>query len=419
MIELLLIFFLCLLIAASAFFSASETSLFSLSPLVLRSYRQSTDLKEKLIAHLMDHPRDCLVTILMLNMFANILIQNTVSSIFDEFPNWTIKVGVPLVLTVVFGEVLPKSIAMPNNTRIALRTAPLVSKLMRFFKPIRPGITALASACSRMLCFFLHEEEEISLEELRHIVKTSLESGILNAEEAELIEGALDLKVATIKELMRPRDEMLFYDIQDPLPELIHLFVQQQCTRIPVCEGQLDSLKGILSTKRYFFHQEKIHRSEDLIPILKKPYYVPASMRAWALLQDLRQRGEEMAIVVDEYGSISGLITQEDLIERVVGEIADRRDEKSLYTRSGSDVIIASGKLELNEFEDLFGIRLKSKEHVVTLGGWIIEQLGDIPVAGTKYATDDFLFYILAADPNRIRRIYVRKIRQPKRGFTK
>lgn len=363
----------------------------------------------------MDHPRDCLITILILNMLANILIQNTVSSIFDEFPNWTLKVGVPLVLTVIFGEVLPKSIAMPNSARLSLRVAPVISGLMRFFKPIRPGLSALASASSRMVCFFLHEEEEVSLEELRHIVKTSFKSGVLNAEEAELIEGALDLKAATIKELMRPRDEVLFYDIQDSLPELLNLFVNQQCTRVPVCDGQLDHLKGILSTTRYFFHQEKIHRPEDLIPILKKPYYVPASMRAWALLQDLRQMAEEMAIVVDEYGSISGLITQEDLIERVVGEIADRRDSKSLYTRSGSDVIIASGKLELSEFEDLFGVRLKSKENVVTLGGWIIEQLGDIPAAGTKYATDDFLFYILAADPNRIRRIYVRRIRTLKK----
>jgi len=147
-----------------------------------------------------------------------------------------------------------------------------------------------------------------------------------------------------------------------------------------------------------------------LLPILKKPYYVPETTKCWALLQNLRERGESLALVVDEYGSISGLITQEDLIEAVVGEISDKRDTKSLYTRSGPDVIIASGKLELVDFEEIFHIPLKSKENVVTLGGWLIEQLGDIPVAGTKYATDQFLFYVLAADPNRIRRIYVRKL---------
>ena len=105
------------------------------------------------------------------------------------------------------------------------------------------------------------------------------------------------------------------------------------------------------------------------------------------------------------------MISQEDLVEAVVGEISDRRDTKSLYTRSTEDVIIASGKLELSEFKDIFGIPLKTKENIDTLGGWLIEQLGDIPLPGTKYANDDFLFYVLAADPNRIRRIYVRRLR--------
>jgi CBS domain containing-hemolysin-like protein len=131
-------------------------------------------------------------------------------------------------------------------------------------------------------------------------------------------------------------------------------------------------------------------------------------------LRNLRERGESLAIVVDEYGSISGLITQEDLMESVVGEILDKRDEKSLYTRSGEDAIIASGKLELTEFKEIFGVSLKSKEHVFTLGGWLIEQLGDIPSIGTKYADDRFLFYILEAAPNRIRRVYVRKLKPKK-----
>ena len=363
----------------------------------------------------MDHPRNVLVTILILNVVSNLLIQNTVSSIFERFPNWTLKVGVPLVLVLLFGEVIPKSIALPNNARIAARTAPIIGYLMRIIKPLRLFLNSVAGFVSRSLFFFLHEEEEASVDELRHVVKTSMKNGVLTAQESELIEGALDLKEAGVKEIMRPRDEVLFYDIHEPLSQLLHLFVDQQCTRIPVCDGQLDRLLGILSTRRFFFHQDKIQTGADLEAILKKPYFVPESTHGWALLQTLRDIGENMAIVVDEYGSVSGLITQEDLIETVVGEIADRRDEKSLYTRSGSDVIIASGKLELSEFEDIFGVRLVSKENAVTLGGYLIEQLGDIPAAGTKYANDDFLFYVLAADPNRIRRIYVRRIRSLKK----
>jgi CBS domain containing-hemolysin-like protein len=407
---ILLFLFLLFLILISAFLSGSETALFSLSPLSLRIYHSSANLKQRIVAHLMERPRDLLVTILILNVLANILIQNTVSTVFDQFPNWSLKVGVPFALTLIFGEVLPKSIALPYNSVIAPRVVTPISFLMRLLTPVRKLFTSIASFSSRMIFFFLREEKAPSANELRHIVKISIESGVLSSSEADLINGALDLKEATVKELMRPRDEMLFYNLDDPLSTLNSLFVFQHLSRIPVCKGDIDHLLGILSSDQFFLHQETILESRDLIKILKKAYFVPESTRGWSLLQILREHDESMAIVVDEYGSISGLITQEDLIETIVGEISDLRSENSFFTRSGPDVIIASGKLELSQFEEIYGIPLQS-ENAVTLGGWLIEQLGDIPAAGVNYATDDFLFYVLAADPNRIRRIYVRRIK--------
>ena len=247
------------------------------------------------------------------------------------------------------------------------------------------------------------------------MLKSSEESGILLPQECDLINGSLDLQRSLVKERMRPREEILYYDIQDPLSQLTHLLVDLETTRVPVCDGDLEKLLGILSARRFFFHREQIEKGEDLRAVLKKPYFAPEGTRASTLLKNLRERGESLAIVVDEYGSISGLVTQEDLVEVVVGEITDRRDSKSLYTRSSEDVIIASGKLELSEFKEIFGIPLKSRENIVTLGGWLIEQLGDIPAMGAKYATDQFLFYVLAADPNRIRRIYVRRLKPAKK----
>lgn len=401
---------LFLLICSSAFLSGSETALFSLSPLSLRLYKSSPNLKQRIIAHLMERPRDLLVTILILNVLSNILVQNTVSTVFDHVPNWSLKVGVPFALTLIFGEVLPKSMALPYNSVIAPRVVTPISFLMRLLTPIRKFFNSIASFSSRVLFFFLREEKAPSTQEFRHIVKISTDRGVLSSSEAELISGALDLKEATVKEVMRPRDEILFYNLEDPLSTLNTLFVNQQLTRIPICKGNIDHLIGILSSDQFFLHQESIFQGEDLIKIVKKPYFVPESTRGWTLLQNLREQDEGMAIVVDEYGSISGLITQENLIEIIVGEISDFRNEKSLYTRSSSDVIIASGKLELSEFKGIFGIELCS-ENVVTLGGWLIEQIGDIPAAGANYATDDFLFYVLAADPNRVRRIYVRRIK--------
>ena len=230
------------------------------------------------------------------------------------------------------------------------------------------------------------------------------------SQESGLIRGVLDLQHSLVRERMRPREEILFYSIRDPLDRLIQLFTELETTRVPVCDENLDHLLGILSVRRFFFHQSRIQTPEDILLILKKPYYAPETMKAWALLSDLRERAEDLAIVVDEYGAISGLIAQEDLIEGVVGEISDRRDEKHLYTRSSDDVVIASGKLELSTFREIFGISLKAKGQVLTLGGWLIEQLGDIPLAGTKYTNDQFLFYVLAADPNRVNQVYVRKL---------
>ncbi|HSX10844.1 MAG TPA: hemolysin family protein [Chlamydiales bacterium] len=407
-----MILFLFFLILMSAFLSGSETALFSLSPLAVKSYRNAADSRLVMIGRLMERPREVLVTILILNILANILIQNTVSTIFDPFPGWALKIFVPLALTLIFGEVLPKALAMPNSASIAYRVAPWIRWATRILSPIRKPLTKATSLISRLCFFFLREEKEISAEELRHVLKTSEERGILMPIESELIGGTLDLQNTVVREHMRPREEILSYDIQEPLSKLTHLFIDQETTRIPVYDGNLENLKGIISAKQYFFHRDQIKTPTDLLPILRNPYYVPESTRAWTLLRNMRERKENLAVVVDEYGSISGLIAQEDLIEAVIGEIVDRRDGRSLYTRSSEDVIIASGKLELSEFKELFGIPLRSKEGIVTLGGWLIEQLGDIPPTGTKYATDQFLFYVLAAEPNRIKRIYVRRLKK-------
>jgi putative hemolysin len=407
----LFVVFLSLLLLLSASLSASETALFSLSPLTIKSFRKTQDPRLFLIARLMEHPRIVLVTILMLNILANILVQNTVSTLFDHFPGWALKVFVPLALTLVFGELLPKSIALPFNTTIAYHVAPVIDRVAFCLRFIREPLTKITSWISRPLFIFMREAKEISHDELRHVLKTSEEVGVLLKEECELIGGALELQKSLVREHMRPRDEIHFYDIRQPLSQLIHLFVDLEISRVPICEGDLENLLGVFTAPLYFFHREQLHHPKDILPFLKKPFYVPETTNGWAHLRNMRERGESLSMVVDEYGSISGLITQEDLIEAVVGEITDRRESESLYTRSSPDVIIASGKLELYEFREIFGIPLISSGNIVTLGGWLIEQLEEIPATGTKYATDDFLFYVLAADPNRIRRLYVRKLK--------
>ncbi|MCB1085389.1 MAG: HlyC/CorC family transporter, partial [Chlamydiia bacterium] len=151
------------------------------------------------------------------------------------------------------------------------------------------------------------------------------------------------------------------------------------------------------------------------IPFLRKAHFVPETMVSRTLLEHFYAIEETMVMVVDEYGSISGLITLEDLVEAVIGQIVDRRDEKSHYTRASEHIIIASGKLELIEFEEIFDIHLESPNNMATIGGWLTEALGDIPKSGTKFESRGFLFHILSSDLNRVRRVYIRRMKPLKR----
>ncbi|MBS0648354.1 MAG: HlyC/CorC family transporter [Verrucomicrobia bacterium] len=407
-----LILILAVLLFFSGLFSASETALFSLSSLKVKTYKQDKDPRKQLIAQLLSSPRDLLVTIIMLNVAVNIFIQNVFASLFGGMSSWVINVGVPLALTLIVGEVLPKSLGLVSNDKISYRMAPIIQFLQTLLLPIRRVLVTITSHISRVLFFFLRKEQEISIDELQHALRTSRKYGVLHEDEAELVRGYLALQESTVKERMRPREEVLYFDLDEPLSKLMHLFVDQECSRIPVCNKGLDQIIGVVTSRLFFLHRESIHTMEDLKTIFEKPFFVPETVPAKTLLRQFYDRQESFAIVVDEYGSVSGIVALEDLVEMVIGEIVDRRDEKNLYTLSGEDVIIASGKMELAELEKLFDVSLTTENHMVTIGGYLTEKMGDIPKSGSKYMTDDFLFHVLAAEPTRVRRVYIRRLRK-------
>ncbi len=410
MTELLLVISLIVLTLAAGLSSASEISLFSLSAQRIKNYRTDPDPRKRLISNLVLRPRELFVTLFMVNITVNILLQNSASALFGDASGWVLKVGVPLGISLLFGDILPKYIALNNNASMAYKVAPGVSQLEQFLAPIRRLILAITVPVSQVMFFFLRREEDISREEMHHVLKTSQETGVLDHDEAKLVDGYLDLQDSQVKEWMRPRDEVLYYDINTPLDILTHAFVDQECSRIPVCDHTLQNVLGIMSAEQFLLHRKAIEHPEDLRAFVRKPFFVPDTTPARKLMRQFGQRIEVMAMVVDEYGTVVGLITREDLVEVVVGNIVDRRDTHNKYTRAGLDVIIASGKLELSELEDIFGIPIHSPLNMVTLGGWLCEMIGDIPKSGTKYETTDFLFQVLAADPNRIRRVYVRRL---------
>jgi CBS domain containing-hemolysin-like protein len=403
------ILLIILLTLSSGYFSSSETALFSLSSMKVRSYQTSSNPRKQLIAELLRKPRDLLVTVFMLNTLVNILLQNVASHMYGESAGWDLKVGVPFVITLVFGEIIPKYIGLHNNAALSYLVAPSIHFFQVWIEPIRKWTVAITNPISRFMFFFLKKEKNISRDELKHALETSEERGILSHEESELMWGYLKLHSVLVKELMNPREDILFYSTDEPLTKLTYLFIDQECSRVPVCEGNLDNVLGMISARQFFLCQNELNSSEDLKKHLSKPFYIPETTSARILLSRFDERGKVIALAVDEYGTISGIISREDLTEVVVGEIADRRDQKVLFTRAGKNEIIASGKLELHEFNQIFNSDLTSSAHMVTIGGWLTEQLGTIPKSGTHHRAKGFLFQVLAADPNRIKRLYIRK----------
>lgn len=406
----LLILLLLIFLLLSGFFSASETSLFSLSQMQLRAYATDPNPKKRLVARLIQRPQNLLVTILMGNVAVNILVQNIASSLFEKGEGWGLKVGVPLLLTLIFGELLPKNFALAHNEAFATRIAPPLTLFHRLLAPIRVTITRFTNRLSRIMFALLHKEPDLTKEELLHALRSSQEAGILSVQEANLLRGTIHLQEIRVKKCMRPREEAIIYDLGDPLTKLLACFAEQQCTRVPICEGGLDNLLGILTAYDYLLIRDQIDRAEELKPFLKPAYFVPEGMEGKILLKRFDERDEDLAVVVDEYGMVSGLISREDLVEVVVGEIADPRDEKSHFTKASEGVIIASGRLELAELNSLFDTELSSPHHAVTVGGLLTEALGEIPQAGKRLVTPEFLFHVLASDPNRVRRVYIRHL---------
>lgn len=416
MILALSITLLIFCVSCSAFFSASEASLFSLSSHQLRSFSKSKKRKENLAAKVMQNPSDLLVTLLVMNIFINILLQNVTAEIFPGSLGIIAAIIIPLFLTLFFGEVVPKAISLIKNKSVASFVSPVVYRIVKRIKPVTKFIVKITSVISRFFFFFLKRHQAASKTELLHALQASHEKGQIHDTETQLIEGFLHLGEMTLDKVMAPREDILFFDIRKSLKELERLFSSKQCSKIPVCDGDLDHLLGVLTIDGYFAIRSKVKNAEDIRSYLREPFFVPETLKCSMLLEEPRMKREKMALVVDEYGTCVGLLTDEDLAEIVVGNIFDLREkEKPLYSISSDGVIVTSGRLEIAKLEEILEIKLDLKGiESVTVGGYIIELIGDIPKTGQEVQVKDLLFHVLSASDKRVKRLYIRKSKRLK-----
>lgn len=405
---------LLFLVLASGYFSGAEVALFSLPNLKVQTFSVSSNPRQKKVAELLSSPRDLLVTIFILNTLVNILIQNVASHIFRGSAGWTLKVGFPLVITLLLGEIIPKYVGLHSNITISQLVAPSIGFIQNIMAPLRRWTIAITAPISRILFFFLRKEPGITKEEIEHALNTAHKQKILNDQEIELIEGYLNLQDADVKDLMRPKDEILYYDINAPLSKLTHLFADEKCNRLPICDKHLDNILGILSANAYFVGLPRFSKAKDVLKATEKAFFIPEQTPARLLIKRFFRENEQFALVVDEYGNLTGLITLEDLVEVVIGSVSDSRDQKALYTRAGKNEIIANGRMELEELNELFNTDIQS-DNVFTVGGWLVEQFDGFPSTGTKFEKEDLLFQVIAVSPRRIERVLIQKKNPNKR----
>ncbi|ODS32883.1 MAG: hypothetical protein SCARUB_01989 [Candidatus Scalindua rubra] len=397
-----MLFLLCF----SAFFSASETAFFSLTREEIKRFSKSYSKPERLIKTLLKTPKNLLTTILLGNMLANIGFYCVSYSIVQEVVASSTYGGVwkagmvcvfSLLAIIIMGEVIPKNIAVKIPGQYSKWAAVPICVLDRIFLPFRIPLTAIINALNRIFGRSEGEERCVTIDELKMLVEFSEKQGIVDRTERSMIHGVLDFKRVQVKEIMLPRVDMCLYDIADPVEGFVKLARETKHTKFPVYEDTTDNVIGIIHAKDVFLRPHVQLRN-----ILKPVHFVPESKRIESLLRQFRREGSQMAIVVDEYGGTAGLITLEDIIEEIVGEIQDEYEKpKETVKKVGGNKYILSGDVSIRDWSDTFGVEIEPMG-IDTIGGFVISLLEHIPKKGDSVKYKDFVFKVEGVRKRRI-----------------
>ena len=407
-IGIVVLLFCCAMIAAS------EVALFSLTSKDISDLSLKNPPKASAINELLHKPKKLLATILVANNFLHIaiviLFSFSLDTVFSTIASPILKFAVEVILItfliLLFGEVLPKIYASRNNVKFAIFIVYPLSILDRLLSPI--------SLPMRSLTLFLQEKlgkqkTNLSVDQLSQALElTSTED--TSTEEQKLLEGIVSFGNTDTKQVMSPRIDLFALEISETFAEIYPKIVEKGYSRIPVYRGNIDQIEGVLFIKDLIPHINKT--SFNWKSLLREPFFVPENKKLDDLLKDFQSMKSHLAIVVDEYGGTSGLVTLEDVIEEIVGDISDEFDDDNInYTQLDDKNFLFEGKINLKDFyriidvdEDLFEVR---KGEAETLAGFILEILGNFPKKGHKIQFENCLFVIEAVDKKRVKQIKV------------
>ena len=346
-----------------------------------------------------------------------IIVLTTILGSWLVFPHW--KLGILyIVLVVIFGQYFPHKVALQHAEGITNRTEKLVNGISTFLSPITAVLMIVTNVFLRIFRQETQvEEETFSEEEVMSMIQVGKESGVLKEEGTKMINSifAFDDKLAY--EIMTPRTDVFSIDIEDPVEEYIEELMKLRHSRIPVCKGDSDNIIGILHIKDYLIKaRETKFENVDIESILRKAYFVPDTKNIDSLFIELQKTKQQIAILIDEYGGFSGIVTVEDIIEQVMGNIDDEYDEEDeIIDKVDDNLYLVDGDVSIDDLDEELGIELES-ENSETIGGFIIDILGEIPSEndiGRVVEFEDYKFKIMSIEERRIKRV---KIYMPERA---
>ena len=379
------IIILIILLLFSGLFSSAETSLTTVNKIRMRSLAEDGNKRAKKVIAITEDSGKMLSAILIGNNIVNLSASSITTSIAYMFGGSAVAIatGIITLLILIFGEISPKTLATIHSEKLALFYAYPVDFVMKIMTPFIIIINSL----SRVVLFILRvnpnaKPDTMTESELRTIVDVSHEDGVIESEEKEMIYNVFDMGDAKAKDVMVPRVHMTFADVNSTYEELIDIFREDKFTRLPVYEETTDNVIGTINMKDLLLFDNK--KEFHIRDILREAYFTYEYKSISELLVEMREASFNIAIVLDEYGETAGLITLEDLLEEIVGEIDDETDKTSVEVREiGENTYIVEGSMTLNDFNEHFDTELESDD-VDTIAGYYLTGVGAIPTQEVK-----------------------------------
>lgn len=398
------------LVAISAFFSASETAFSTVNRIRLRNYANQGDKRAEKSLKIVGNFDKALTTILVGNNIVNIASASLATVVFTEKfgpSSVGIATAVMTIVIIVFSEILPKSLAKENAEKFILSVSSLMSVLIFVFTPIIFIFTSLKKGVVKLFANKDHVNPSVTEEELKYIIEEIEDEGVLEEQESDLVRSALEFDEIEISEILIPRVNIIGVEISDEIDKIKEVFINERYSRMPVYEKTIDNIVGIIHQKDFFNFY--INGGQDLSSIVQKALFFSEHKKISEVLAVMQRKKSHMAIVLDQYGGTEGLVTLEDIIEELVGEIYDENDEdEKEFTTVGENTFEASGALSINnllEYLELGSDIIDTDCN--SIGGWVMELLGHIPENNEKVSWGIFTITVLEIDEQKIKKVLI------------